>query len=118
MSSIQPVSSFLSRFHSIQFQEFKQKLKQLEAEHHSEIFGRKMAVVAATSQTRNKLLESELELLGKVQNFQTDKREMELGAQLQVWKLKQVRTWLCLVSTVTKPRHDKRLVSNRNIGMS
>lgn len=84
------------------FQEFKQKLKQLEAKHHSEIFGQKTAVIAATSQTRSKLLESELELLGKVQNFQADKREMELGAQLHIWKLKQVRTWLCFVSTGDK----------------
>lgn len=81
------------------FQEFKQRLKQLEAELHSEIFGRKMAVIAATSQTQNTLLESELELLGKLQNLQADKREMELGGQLHIWKLKQVRTALCFVST-------------------
>uniref|UniRef100_A0A8C4EK77 Dynein regulatory complex subunit 4 n=1 Tax=Dicentrarchus labrax TaxID=13489 RepID=A0A8C4EK77_DICLA len=72
-----------------EFDEHKEKLRQLEATQHVEVGELKMAAIATDSKTQKEQVESDVDLQRKMCNLQTDKREKECNSKIYVEKLKQ-----------------------------
>ncbi|XP_026176860.1 dynein regulatory complex subunit 4-like [Mastacembelus armatus] len=75
--------------HRTENKEHQQKLNQLEAAHHSEIFELKMAAIAMTSKTHKQHVQSEVELQKKMRLLQMDKEEKGTYSKIHVMVLKQ-----------------------------
>ncbi|XP_044053333.1 dynein regulatory complex subunit 4-like isoform X2 [Siniperca chuatsi] len=72
-----------------EIEEHKQKLKQLETAHHSEICELKVAAIARTSKTQKEHVESEVKLQKKMCNLRVDQGERESCIKIYTGKLKQ-----------------------------